>query len=68
MKKLVYSLAVLFAVSLVSCGGAKEAANDSESVAAETVVEETVATETAATETVAAETAAAEVAPAEAAQ
>ena len=40
MKKLVYSLAVLFAVSLVSCGGAKEAANDSESVAAETTAAE----------------------------
>ncbi len=68
MKKLVYSLAVLFAVSLVSCGGAKEAANDSESVAAETVVEETAAVETAAAETATAETAAAEVAPVEAAQ
>ena len=67
MKKLVYSLAVLFAVSLVSCGGAKEAANDSESVAAETVVEETAAVETAAAETATAETAA-EVAPVEAAQ
>ncbi|MDY4650042.1 MAG: entericidin [Muribaculaceae bacterium] len=63
MKKLVYSLAVLFAVSLVSCGGAKEAANDSESVAAESTV-----VETAAVETAAAETAAAEVAPVEAAQ
>ena len=63
MKKLVYSLAVLFAVSLVSCGGAKEAANDSESVAAESTV-----VETAAAETVAAETTAAEVAPVEAAQ
>ena len=63
MKKLVYSLAVLFAVSLVSCGGAKEAANDSESVAAESTV-----VETAAAETVAAESTAAEVAPVEAAQ
>lgn len=68
MKKLVYSLTVLFAVSLVSCGGAKEAANDSESVAAESTVVETAAVETAAAETVAAETTAAEVAPVEAAQ
>lgn len=41
MKKLVYSLAVLFSVALVSCGGNKAAeATDSESVVAE-VVEET---------------------------
>ncbi|MGM9815883.1 MAG: entericidin [Lepagella sp.] len=68
MKKLVYSLAVLFAVSLVSCGGAKEAANDSETVVEETAAVETAAAETAAAETAAAETAAAEVAPVEAAQ
>lgn len=41
MKKLVYSLAVLFSVALVSCGGNKAAeATDSESVNVE-VTEET---------------------------
>ncbi|MDE6006066.1 MAG: hypothetical protein K2G67_00725 [Muribaculaceae bacterium] len=41
MKKLVYSLAVLFSVALVSCGGNKAAeATDSETVAVE-VTEET---------------------------
>lgn len=41
MKKLVYSLAVLFSVALVSCGGNKAAeATDSESINME-VVEET---------------------------
>ena len=42
MKKLVYSLAVLFSVALVSCGGNKSEATDS---AADTVAVEEVATE-----------------------
>ncbi len=40
MKKLVFSLAVLFSVALVSCGGNKAAEADSDSVVAtDTVVE-----------------------------
>lgn len=40
MKKLVYSLAVLFSVAMVSCGGNKAAeATDSETVAVEETVE-----------------------------
>ncbi len=35
MKKVVLSLAVLFSVALVSCGGNKEAAQDSDSIIAE---------------------------------
>jgi len=41
MKKVVYSLAVLFSVALVSCGGNKAAeTTDSETIAAE-VIEDT---------------------------
>lgn len=49
MKKLALSLAVLFSVALVSCGGAKTEAVDSESVAEETavVVEESVSVDSA---------------------
>lgn len=35
MKKVVLSLAVLFSVALVSCGGNKEKAQDSDSIIAE---------------------------------
>ncbi|MDE6717166.1 MAG: entericidin [Muribaculaceae bacterium] len=42
MKKLVYSLAVLFSVAMVSCGGNKAAENDSVN---ESIVEESVAVE-----------------------
>ncbi len=46
MKKVVYSLAVLFSVALVSCGGNKAAeATDSDTVVAE-AIEETVAVDT----------------------
>lgn len=39
MKKMVYTLAVLFSVALVSCGGNKAAeATDSDSIVAEEVV------------------------------
>lgn len=42
MKKVVYSLAVLFSVALVSCGGNKAAeATDSETIATEEVVMDT---------------------------
>lgn len=40
MKKLALSLAVLFSVALVSCGGNKAEAADSETVAVEEVVAE----------------------------
>lgn len=58
MKKLVLSLAVLFSVAMVSCGGNKaaEAAEDTAAVAAvevaEAVVEESVAPESVVAETV----------------
>ena len=39
MKKLVYSLAVLFSIAMVSCGGNKSEATDS---ANDTVVEESI--------------------------
>ena len=42
MKKLALSLAVLFSVALVSCGGNKAEAADSETVAVEEVVAEEV--------------------------
>ncbi len=47
MKKLVYSLAVLFSVALVSCGGDKSKAADSDSttVVAEEVTDTTIVTE-----------------------
>lgn len=46
MKKVVYSLAVLFSVALVSCGGNKAAeATDSDTVVNE-AIEETVAVDT----------------------
>ena len=46
MKKLVYSLAVLFSVALVSCGGNKAAEADTDTTAAEAVeVVEEVATD-----------------------
>lgn len=40
MKKVVLTLAVLFSVAMVSCGGNKNAANDSDSVIAEEAVVE----------------------------
>ncbi len=59
MKKLVLLLAVVFSVSLISCGGAKTeaAAADSVEVAADTVeVVDTTVADTVAADTVAADT------------
>jgi uncharacterized protein YcfL len=39
MKKVVYTLAVLFSVAMVSCGSKQAEAVDSDSVVADTVVE-----------------------------
>lgn len=71
MKKVVLSLAVLFSMAMVSCGGNKtDAANDSDSMVVETV-EDTLAVEATSDSTanveVAADTTVAEV-PAEAAK
>ena len=74
MKKVVLSLAVLFSVAMVSCGGNKNAAAaDSDSVVVEEVVAEEVVVDSQAADSVVADTvvaAAAEVAeaPAEAAK
>lgn len=64
MKKLALSLAVLFSVALVSCGGNKSEAADSETVAVEEAVVEEVANDS---ETVVAVAVEGEVAPAESA-
>ena len=73
MKKVFLSLAVLFSVALVSCGGNKNAENQEEAapaaeevVADAAVVEDTVAPDSVVTDTVVA--VAAEEAPAEAAK
>lgn len=68
MKKVVYSLAVLFSVALVSCGGNKAAeATDSETIVAE-AIEETVAVDTNNDTTVAVEAAEVVEAPADSAK
>ena len=48
MKKVVLSLAVLFSVAMVSCGGNKNAAQDSDSVVVEEVAVEEVVVDSAA--------------------
>lgn len=69
MKKFALSLAVLFSVALVSCGGAKDAAEDTiDSTAVDTAVVAEVAVAADSNETVVAVEAAEVAAPAEAAK
>lgn len=69
MKKVVYSLAVLFSVALVSCGGNKAAeAVDTDSVVAEVVEDTMVVANDSDTAVVVEEAAAVEAAPADSAK